>query len=486
MITLDHIYYAYPQSSKENLDDITMEIQDGEAVALIGLSGCGKTTITRILNGLAYTFFSGKMEGSISLNGIDPSKKELYEIGRMIGSIFQNPKSQFFAEVVEDEIAFGLENYGIERTEIVKRITDSLHMINGETLRTKNLFQLSSGERQKVAIASINALDPPVYVFDEPSANLDMASVEALKRLMALLKKKGKTLIVSEHRIYYLKDIIDRYYYIEDGKIIRYYTKEIFEHSPVEFFQQQGLRLYSLDRIEPHVKTISGTRRLKIDNISFSYNRQSLLKNLSYCFISGTIYGIIGGNGAGKSTFAKVLSGLLREKHGSIYSCGKDSCNDIKLNSRTRRKTIYYLSNNLDSNLFEVSAAEELRLNAPAANTAEILKDYRLDTVADAHPQILSGGQKQRLAIAAASLLKRDVYIFDEPTSGLDGKNMRLIADKMRKLQAQDKIVIVISHDYEFLMEICSIVLHLNGNSFTEYTAASDKEKILNILQQEY
>ena len=191
MITLDHIYYSYPQSSKENLDDITMEIQDGEAVALIGLSGCGKTTITRILNGLAYTFFSGKMEGRISLNGIDPSKKELYEIGRMIGSIFQNPKSQFFAEVVEDEIAFGLENYGIERTEIVKRITDSLRMINGETLRTRNLFQLSSGERQKVAIASINALDPPVYVFDEPSANLDMTSVEALKRLMALLKKKG-------------------------------------------------------------------------------------------------------------------------------------------------------------------------------------------------------------------------------------------------------------------------------------------------------
>ena len=226
MITLDHIYYSYPQSSKENLDDITMEIQDGKAIALIGLIGCGKTTITRILNGLAYTFFSGKMEGSISLNGIDPSKKKLYEIGRMIGSIFQNPKSQFFAEVVEDEIAFGLENYGIERTEIVKRITDSLRMINGETLRTRNLFQLSSGERQKVAIASINALDPPVYVFDEPSANLDMTSVEALKRLMALLKKKGKTLIVSEHRIYYLKDIIDRYYYIENGKLERVANNE--------------------------------------------------------------------------------------------------------------------------------------------------------------------------------------------------------------------------------------------------------------------
>ena len=126
---------------------------------------------------------------------------------------------------------------------------------------------------------------------------------------------------------------------------------------------------------------MSGTRRLKIDNISFSYNRQALLENLNYCFTSGIIYGIIGGNGAGKSTFAKVLSGLLREKHGSISSCGKDSCNDIKLNCRTRRKTIYYLSNNLDSNLFEISAAEELRLNDPAADTAEILKDYCLDSV---------------------------------------------------------------------------------------------------------
>ncbi|MBC6719759.1 ABC transporter ATP-binding protein [Treponema sp. Marseille-Q4130] len=485
MITLDHICYAYPQSSKENLNDITMEIQDGEAVALIGLSGCGKTTITRILNGLAYKFFSGKMDGCISINGIDPSKKELHEIGRMIGSIFQNPKSQFFAEVVEDEIAFGLENYGFERTEIVKRITDSLRMINGETLRTRNLFQLSSGERQKVAIASVNALDPPVYVFDEPSANLDMASVEALKRLMALLKKKGKTLIVSEHRIYYLKDIIDRYYYIEDGKIIRCYTKEMLEHSPIEFFRQQGLRLCSLDRIEPHGKTMSGTQCLKIDNLSFSYSRQSLLENLNYCFTSGIIYGIIGGNGAGKSTFAKVLSGLLREKHGSISSCGKYSCNDIKLNCRTRRKTIYYLSNNLDSNLFEVSATEELRLNDPAADAAEILKDYCLDSVANTHPQILSGGQKQRLAIAAASLLKRDVYIFDEPTSGLDGKNMRLIAGKMRELQEHDRIVIVISHDYEFLMEVCSVVLHLKGKSFTEYTVATDKEKILNVLQKE-
>jgi len=127
-------------------------------------------------------------DGEITVAGIDPRKKELYEVGRKVSSIFQNPKSQFFAEIVKDEIAFGLENYGVERTHILERTEQALRSINGENLAGKNLFQLSSGERQKVAIASINALDPPIYVFDEPSANLDMKSVEALKKLMLSLK----------------------------------------------------------------------------------------------------------------------------------------------------------------------------------------------------------------------------------------------------------------------------------------------------------
>ena len=170
---------------------------------------------------------------------------------------------------------------------------------------------------------------------------------------------------------------------------------------------------------------------------------------------------------------------MLKEKTGTVAYNGK------KLGKSDRRKSIYYLSNNPDSNLFEVSPAEELKLNDPAADVKTILRQFHLENTQTTHPHILSGGQKQRLTIAAAELLQRDVYIFDEPTSGLDGKNMRLIVERMRLLQERQKIVIIISHDYEFLMEACNKILYLDGHSLKEFSAAQDKEKILEVLQGE-
>ena len=477
MITLENVSFAYNRSAEKNLTNIQLEINKGEAVALIGLSGCGKTTLTRMINALAYKFYGGTVDGEITVAGIDPRKKELSEVGRKVGSIFQNPKSQFFAEIVEDEIAFGLENYGIERTHILERTEQVLRSINGENLAGKNLFQLSSGERQKIAIASINALDPPIYVFDEPSANLDMKSVEALKKLMLSLKEAGKTIVISEHRIYYLKDIADYYYYMKDGKIIQRYTRAELLQKPPAYFEAAGLRTYLLNSVKPKAVQLEGKHHLDITAVSFSYKGAPVLTNVNYVFTSGNIYGIIGSNGVGKSTLSKILCGLLKEKSGTIAYNGK------KLGKSDRRKSIYYLSNNPDSNLFEVSPAEELKLNDPAADVETILRQFHLENTQTTHPHILSGGQKQRLTVAAAELLQRDVYIFDEPTSGLDGKNMRLIAERMKLLQERQKIVIIISHDYEFLMESCNKILYLDGQSLKEFSAAQDKEKIQEVLQ---
>ena len=164
MIDLKNVNFSYSEGTKPILKNINLDIKRGEVIALIGSSGCGKTTLTRIFNGLAYKFYNGIINGEIYIDGMNPCDRELYEIGRKVGSIFQNPKSQFFAENVEDEIAFGLENYGIEREKIDEIINNSLKSINGEDLKDKNLFHLSSGERQKIAIASINALNPPIYV----------------------------------------------------------------------------------------------------------------------------------------------------------------------------------------------------------------------------------------------------------------------------------------------------------------------------------
>ena len=477
MITLENVSFAYNRSAEKNLTNIQLEINKGEVVALIGLSGCGKTTLTRMINALAYKFYGGTVDGEITVAGIDPRKKELSEVGRKVGSIFQNPKSQFFAEIVEDEIAFGLENYGVDRTHILERTEQALRSINGENLVGKNLFQLSSGERQKVAIASINALDPPIYVFDEPSANLDMKSVEALRKLMLSLKEAGKTIVISEHRIYYLKDIADYYYYMKDGKIIQRYTRAELLQKPPAYFEAAGLRTYLLNTVKPKALQLEGKHHLDITALSFFYKGAPILTDVNYVFTSGNSYGIIGSNGVGKSTLSKTLCGLLKEKSGTIAYNGK------KLGKSDRRKSIYYLSNNPDSNLFEVSPAEELKLNDPAADVENILRQFHLENTQTTHPHILSGGQKQRLTIAAAELLQRDVYIFDEPTSGLDGKNMHLIAERMKLLQKRQKIVIIISHDYEFLMESCNKILYLDGHSLNEFSAVQDKEKILELLQ---
>ena len=479
MIKFENVSFSYNQDSRNIIENINLEIKKGEVVAFIGASGCGKTTLTRIINGLAYKFYGGKLNGNITIDGMNPCEKELYEIGRRVGSIFQNPKSQFFAENVEDEIAFGLENYGVDREKISRRIREALSSINGENLIDKSLFHLSSGERQKIAIASINALDPPIYVFDEPSANLDMKSVEALRKLMLSLKTQGKTMVISEHRIYYLKDLVDKYYYLEDGEIRYSFSENKLLSSSNDFFRTAGLRAYSLECVVPKAKKIKEANSMELDRISFSYKNEKIISELSYSFNSGNVYGIIGDNGIGKSTLFKIMSGLLKEQKGNL------SINGEIIKKAKRKRRIYYLSNNPDSNLFEASLEDELRLNDSKADIDLILHQFHLEEAKDLHPQILSGGQKQRLTIAAAELLERDVYLFDEPTSGLDGHNMQIISERMKGLQEKQKIILIISHDYEFLMTSCNKILYLDGQSFKEFSAENDKEKILEILKGE-
>ena len=166
------------------------------------------------------------MKGRITLLGRNISEYPLYEIGKMVGSIFQDPRSQFFASITEDEVAFGCENYGVPYEELEGRVSDAIKRINGDMLRGKEIYPMSSGEKQKIAVASVNAVNPQIYVFDEPSANLDMYSVEALKNLMGALKAEGHTIIVAEHRLYYLTDLADRFLYMENGSIKKEWTSK--------------------------------------------------------------------------------------------------------------------------------------------------------------------------------------------------------------------------------------------------------------------
>ena len=449
MINIEKLDFCYNKGEKKCLKDLNIRVKKGELVALVGRSGCGKTSLTRLINGLATKYYEGSSKGCIKLAGKNIEGLALWEIGSQVGSIFQNPKSQFFAELVEDEVAFGVENYG-RVDNIEERVVESLDQVNGADLYGKSLFDLSSGERQKVAIASIKAMDPSIYVFDEPSANLDMWSVESIRDLIAGLKDEGKTIVISEHRLYYLKDMVDRYYYLENGEIKKVYSRDEFISLSREELEARGLRNTSLDKLDAGGKVMDGKNKLTIENLDFSYKNKSIFSKLNIDFTSSNVYGLIGKNGRGKTTLAKILSGILRETSGKIY------LNDRRLKRKARNSEIYYLSNNADSNLFEISVEEEVKLVFGEDNVVDLLESYNLLDKRDSHPQNLSGGEKQRLTLATTEGLDREVYIFDEPTSGLDGSNMKVVAERIKQLQLKDKIIIIISHDFEFIMESCS------------------------------
>lgn len=477
MISLKNVTYFYQNHKNPAIKNINIDIKKGELVVLTGNSGCGKTTVTRVVNGLAQKFYEGKLSGQVIVNNFDISKKKLWELGKDIGSVFQDPKSQFFATLVEDEVAFGCENYGVDENEIDDRVYKALEMVNGLNLSGKELFNLSNGEKQKIAIASISALNPDIYVFDEPSANLDMYSVEQLKQMIEYLKGLGKTILISEHRLYYLKDLADRYIYMKDGEIKYIWYKEEVDNITTKRWESLGLRpldLKNIDDLKLNNNNIKNKVFLEIKNLDFNYKKDRIFSKLNLAFKSGEITCITGENGAGKTTLAKILCGLLKENGGSL------EYNNKPLKHKDRRKISYFVSQNTDCQLFSESVAEELLLSNEVIDAKDVLKNYGLEKLIKCNPSTLSGGERQRLTLAVADVINRDILIFDEPTSGVDKNNMNLISKRFKELASKGKIIIVITHDYEFIKESCEKVVLINSKEKIEkINVCKDSKRLL-------
>lgn len=210
MITFQDVSFSYPGGAEGSLRHIDLTIPDGQCVLLCGCSGCGKTTLTRLINGLIPQFFAGKLTGRVLLDGEDLAGLPMYRIAERVGSVFQNPRTQFFNVDTDSEIAFGMENEAVPQTEMARRVAETACALHIEPLLGRNIFALSGGEKQKVAYASVYALQPSVYLLDEPFSNLDMSSIAALRAHLQLIKAQGKTVIVAEHRLYYLMDVAVR------------------------------------------------------------------------------------------------------------------------------------------------------------------------------------------------------------------------------------------------------------------------------------
>ena len=511
MINFKNVSFSYSgeHGTGDGVSEIDLTIKDGEFVVLCGESGCGKTTVTRLINGLAPHFYEGEMSGSVMIGDVCVNTENLSDIAALTGSVFQNPKSQFFNLDTTGELVFGCENLGIPREQIQQRLEKTKRDLQLDNLMDRDIFELSGGEKQQIACASCYTADPRVFVLDEPSSNLDKRAIQRLHRMLVKIKAAGKTVVIAEHRLYYLMDVADRFIYMRSGKIERIFTRDEMKALSESDLTALGLRLTNMESLavlarkedaaqETPVKCstpktaakdgapitdteLSGEQPVKNNvssesqlvskpalealDVTCGYGSTRVLDIERLALPEHSIVALIGDNGSGKSTFAQALAGLI-PSNGSIAVGG------AYLTAEERSKRSFMVMQDVNRQLFADSILEEVMMNTgvSAADAEAVLARLGILELKDRHPASLSGGQKQRTAIASALCAKKDLLIFDEPTSGLDRRGMERFGSLLRDLQTSAALSLVITHDPELIMSCCTHILHIeNGRVLAFY-----------------
>lgn len=467
MIQLDNVTFIYEDHDLggKGIYNIALDIKKGECVVLCGKSGCGKTTILRLINGLIPHFYQGECTGKVTIKGKDIIEQPLAKTAELVGSVFQNPRTQFFNVDTTSELAFGCENQGIPVEDILNRIDEARETFTLDHLMDRSIFQLSGGEKQRIACASVYTTYPDIYVLDEPSSSLDASSIRQLSKIIKTLKNLGKTIIISEHRLHYLKGVADKFVYINQGEIQKTYSKSDFYELNSEEMSKLGLRTMNLQSLEiPIAPKQMPKQSIDITNLTCKRGKKMILDIDSLALGKGEIVALIGGNGAGKTTLAHCLCGLLKHK-GTIVQEGEN----LKKSKRIEKS--YMVMQDVNSQLFTESVYEEVSLNVTDIGDREIddvLISLGLYDEKEAHPMSLSGGQKQRVAIASAMLAGKEILIFDEPTSGLDYENMMRICALVKSMREKIFCALIITHDLELILGSCDRVIQLDAGKIQE------------------
>ena len=471
MICFDSVSYTYPFQDTPAVQDISFDVRPGELVLCTGMSGCGKTTLMRLANGLCPQYYRGTVAGRVTVGDKNTATHPLHALADDVGTLFQNPEEQFFALNVEEELVFAHEWQGKSVDEIKARLERVAREFGLEPILRSSVHELSAGQKQKVGLASILSRQPRALILDEPTANLDPESTVELAQQLGQLKAMGIAIFVVDHRLYWLEGVADRVLVMDKGRIAELGQFSLLRDSALR--ERYGLRRHKVDdpRMSlPDAAEYGATPRLEVEDLSFGYPDKPLLFSGAACSVPGGVTAIVGDNGVGKTTLARLLTGLNKAGEGRMCLDGLPITPDALLGRAS------LVLQNADHQLYMRTALEEvatcLRIatgNSHSATRAEevrekalgILGMFDLSALAERHPQSLSGGEKQRLVIACAFAKNPDVLILDEPTSGLDGRNMHRIATALADIADKGACVLVITHDLELMETACTAALRL-------------------------
>jgi energy-coupling factor transporter ATP-binding protein EcfA2 len=499
MIELKNVTYRYPQSDRPVLQDLSLTVEEGEFLLVIGRSGSGKSTFLRCLNGLVPHFYGGQFAGEVRVCGQNPIVAEPRRMSRYVGFVFQDPETQFVVDTVEDDLVFAMENHAVPPATMRKRVEEVLDQLDIAPLRNRRVSTLSGGEKQRVAIAAVLTLQPRVLVLDEPTSQLDpQAAEEVLDALVRLNHDLGLTVVLSEHRLERVARYADRTLYLPgDGQppILGRPRQVLAQVDLTPPLVRLGKALdwhplpLTLKEARPHAREFArsiqppnlppfqlhpeqsrrasnpptGSPSIQVRDLWYAYNGHEALKGIDLNVAPGELVALMGRNGAGKTTLLKQIVGLLKPEQGQVEVMGLDT---RQADQQAIIAHVGYVPQNPSALLFADTVRQELDFTRKSRGMARggyapLLETLDLTAHADRYPRDLSVGERQRVALAAILVANPEIILLDEPTRGLDYHQKKALATFLQREKARGRTVLMATHDVELVAACADRVILL-------------------------
>jgi energy-coupling factor transport system ATP-binding protein len=499
MIDFRQLTYRYPGPGRPVVQDLTLNIEEGEFVLVMGPSGAGKSTLLRCLNGLVPHFYGGALSGSVAVADRDPVALGPQGMADAVGFVLQDPEAQFVVDKVEDELAFALENQGLDPMLMRKRIEEVLDQLGIAHLRNRSVNTLSGGERQRIAIAAVMTLQPRVLVLDEPTSQLDpQAAEEVLDTLVKLNQDLGLTIMLSEHRLERVVQYVDRILYLsgngrpplldEPRAVLQQIDlapplvalAKSLHWSPLPLTIKEGRRFARGHRLpatedDPWegasiASAAPSTPAITVQDLRFSYNGHPAIRDVTLQVNQGEFVALMGRNGSGKTTLLKQLVGLLKPDRGSVEV--RQPSSQRAMDTRNQGieeliRVIGYVPQNPSALLFSDTVSQELDFtrrghDLPPGDYSGLLDTLGLSSLADRYPRDLSVGERQRVALASILVAEPQILLLDEPTRGLDYQQKAALAAFLKSQKKAGRTIIMATHDVELVANCADRVILLS------------------------